>query len=233
MDHSMVSIYGEYIFSVSMAIDGGGSLRSSLNQLTQISNQGFVGRKLREEISRISADNQSFCDAFGCPDVATLANLQRANLKTTAANRNDDECVTSMRETFQHELIKTSVLYTTGPGRIMMNLLPDFTVLPDVCTDKIAPSSFQNYEGLSSAFTSENSLPLHSVKDTYVAFKNGERGEISDLSWLKKGMDAIHARETKMDTAAGTIQRAYRKHVGDVRKAHQDPVNVDAFKPHS
>ena len=122
-------------------------------------------------------------------------------------------------------------MHTTGPCRIMMSLWPSFMVLPSICAGKIAPSSFQNYEELSSAFTSKNSLPLHSDPDALATYEKSEAGLRNDLSWLEVGIEAIRSREMKMDSAAATIQRTYRKHATKVREAHQNSVGPNAAKP--
>ncbi len=245
--HGYRRIYGHYTDAVLQISPATTSTISILTILDAISRMPFLSRKLREEIIRATDNNQIYCETV-CEGLAigkiaaqlrsgmssqlsqletmeetshtkVLSEKQR-NKMLTLLKGDDEQVVTDSREKLQHELIKNSVVYTTGPARIQLTLFSEALYKASDPFDRdVSLLSYGQYEGLSSAFSSGNSVPLHSTSANITHLMQLEAGESNDISWLKIGHDALKRREERMEKAASRIQHAYRQHKQQGRKA--------------
>ena len=121
-------------------------------------NRGFSARETRNIIINATKNNSKFIELM-----SILKNTEPANLST-----ND---VVLNREEFCKEYLRCSVIYTSGPGPLTLEVCGDIFYAPEKMQD-IMTHSYQYY-GLDNAFKSNN-------------FKEAATGSSSDLSWLKQ-----------------------------------------------
>ncbi|STX40316.1 putative glucosyltransferase Lgt1 [Legionella donaldsonii] len=139
-----------------------------------------------------------------------LLPTQRYKTMETLVAASDEELLTKSREQTRMALLKTSVVYTSGPGALILAWFNRFLFKRDTI-NSIALSSFAHY-GLEKVFVSKNGLSAFHATAKAAATILGETeiGKRNDLSWLKEGQNATVAREKEMDNAATTFQRFFR-----------------------
>lgn len=130
-----------------------------------------------------------------------MPKTQYKQIEAIASIQDDNEFLTRMREQTRMTILKSSVVYTSGPGALLSALFDKLFYKKDTVNKEIMPFSFACY-GLDKAFVSENGIPLHAAAKTVAAkMQNTEVGKSSDLSWLQEGQNATAIREQKIRAA--------------------------------
>ncbi len=141
-------------------------------------------------------------------NLSTLNLLTRKN-KSDYSQKKLRQLIMTKKNNFQ--LLKTSVITTSGPTALIYNLFGKTIHEEDDFNRDIVPYAFANYKGLGKAFYSKNFIPLKaSKKELLEVFSETEVGSRCDISWLQVGVDARKKREAKMEEAAKKIQRTLR-----------------------
>lgn len=150
--------------------------------------------------------------------VTAAARLQRKIIKSQLQDRNennlleseykavealfaiedDQEFIAQVRKKLRMQLIKSSVIGSTGPGTILHSLFSSPGYSDEILKEVVVPFSMANY-GIEKAFSSKNTLPLF-AEDLNVITRNDKLSqfEVSDVSWLEEGQNVIKERENKI-----------------------------------
>lgn len=108
------------------------------------------------------------------------------------------------RKKLYFNLMKASVVTTTGPAVISIALFTYFLTPKDIDA-LIKPYSFQQYN-LHKAFHSDNIFPFHTTNQEMQEIAQNLTAFSNDLSWLAQGEEHMQNTEEKLDYMATTIQ---------------------------
>ncbi|STX41863.1 putative glucosyltransferase Lgt1 [Legionella donaldsonii] len=172
---------------------------------------GFGYLSDQEKITAAAAQLRSTVQSqLGWFNWLFLPSAQYQQIKAIASIKDDNEFLTTMRKQTRMGMLKTNVIYTSGPGAVALGWLGRLFLKRETIDTDIALSSFAHY-GLDKVFISENSLPMHAKSKEVVAKMSvTEVGKTNDLSWLEEGQNATVVREQKIEKSALTIQRFFR-----------------------
>ncbi|KTD38521.1 putative glucosyltransferase Lgt1 [Legionella nautarum] len=172
----------------------------------------------QEKIKRAAAMlRNSVQSKLGWLNWLILPSAQYHQIKALASIADDNEFLSKMRRQIRMSLLRTSVVYTSGPSALLLGWLGHLFLTRETIDTNISLFSFAHY-GLDKAFVSENSLPLHAkTKAMQAKLAETEIGKVNDLSWLEEGQNATAAREQNIENATRTIQRFFR---GNKIRAH-------------
>jgi len=155
-----------------------------------------------------------------------LPKAQYKQIEALASMQDDNKFLTRMREQTRMAILKSSVVYTSGPGALRSALFDKLFYKKDTVNEEIIPFSFACY-GLEKAFVSENSISLHADAKTVAAkMSNTEVGKSNDLSWLQEGQNATAIREQKIREAQAHMPQDFH----DMREkieAHIKKIQAD------
>lgn len=149
------------------------------------------------------------------------------SLEKLAAIERDDELLTIMRENTNYQLLKMSIMHTTGPGILYAAVGSYFLSTEEV--ELFANCSFTHYR-LNRAFIDKCYYPLHTTQEQAMRLASSPLGEDSDVSWSKKGLEMIQAREKNMERATIKIQRFFRTHIekkGESKHEYSEEENAN------
>ncbi|KTD45915.1 putative glucosyltransferase Lgt1 [Legionella rubrilucens] len=256
---TLASLFSPLLADMLFDLDPNSKTLSTLASLSK----GKTVLEVRQEIIRITADNLSFSNSvmpfhFFLSDeeiIAQAAKQQRAALKkqlgwiswlllpgnqykqieTLASIQDDNQFLTAVREQTRMIFLKSSVVYTSGPGALLSALF-DLYNKKDAVNKEIAPFSFSFY-GLDKAFISENSLPLHATAKMLAAkMQNTEIGKLNDLSWLEEGQNAVAVREQKIRETQSHLPQDFHdmheKIEAHIKKIETDLIGCFGFYRH-
>ncbi|HVT62534.1 MAG TPA: glycosyltransferase family 88 protein [Legionellaceae bacterium] len=135
------------------------------------------------------------------PEAVTNKKNALLSVDNRTNTENSEQILTDIRKKFQEGCLKISVMYTSGPTR----LINIFGKHPIMNTDEMAHIERYSYEyyGLAQHFYSANSIPLHTNSEKLDALQHMSVGEINDAAWLPAG-------EKIMQSNAKTITRSVR-----------------------
>lgn len=169
---------------------------------------GKTARELRYHIIQSTENNGSYRKWI--EETAPLIQQVLTITKDLSKIQKNNNACNVHREETRLDLLKHSVVYSTGPMSLLFGMFGTMYSRPEQITEKALPHSF-SYYGLDKVFVSNNSLPFHaSRKDVQRQFTKPLGEGTNDLSWLKEGQDVIRLREQKIDTSAITLQRFFR-----------------------
>jgi glucosyltransferase Lgt1/2/3 len=195
---------------------------SELSTLGVVS-KGRTAREVRARVMELTENNVRFARnilaAKGISDsdadiIKAAAYLQRKavqqeqescppgirdeQIEALASIQDDNQFLSEIRERTRMALLKSSVIYASGPGALQYALFEKFFYRKDIINQEISLFSFLHY-GLDKAFISGNIIPLHASSAAIVAImQHREIGESNDLSWLEEGLQAMAIREQKI-----------------------------------
>lgn len=115
-----------------------------------------------------------------------------------------NEILQSYRKKLYFNLMKESVVTTTGPAVVSMVLFEYFSTSIGIDT-QIKPYSFQQYD-LHKAFHSDNIFPFHTTHQEMQEILQNSTGFINDLSWLAQGEEHMLNKEEQLHDMATKIQ---------------------------
>lgn len=197
----------------------------NLNTLSKL-NTNRSPLEMRSEIMRFTNNNLAFCIYNASPNVKHYADLVRQQTKinfwtwlllskkqyhdiNALLALDDEQLITTLRETTREILLKETVICTTGPFCVASTLFP--TMVYETAQEfdrEVTPYALAHYS-LDKAFISKNSIPLHA--QNIQSFLEAKVGEKNDLSWLEIGREATRVREEKIQGAAKTLTSFYHK----------------------
>ncbi|RUR22685.1 glycosyltransferase family 88 protein [Legionella qingyii] len=229
------SVLGDEVGGLFLSLSAGNELQIS-EELDQLRASTNSMPELRFKIEQQYKDNQSFCRKKNTNVVDCAQEIRKSaaswlvwlitpkaiyqELKKLAAIKNDEELVSKVRQNQRLQLLKSSVVYTTGPGALLNGLFSQY-LLSDSNTikqDKINTFAFSHY-GLEKRFISKNYIPFASSLKTVNALQNeGTIGKCNDLSWLKEGQEAIHSREEIIRKKQGHLKIILPQELGKLKQ---------------
>ncbi|MBI5447360.1 MAG: hypothetical protein HY939_01350 [Gammaproteobacteria bacterium] len=180
-------------------------------------------RESRAEIICKTADNHIFCKWVE-RTIEDLASQIRGELdqltgltekcpneiKKDPAISDDNEFIATYREKTRFLLLKDSVIYTTGPIRLILTLFRKGIYRAEEFVRDVIPHALAHYQ-LDRAFKSGQAFPMHANEASVNEIYDADYGEKSDLSWLSEGRHATRLREVRIKTATRTIQGFFKK----------------------
>ena len=124
------------------------------------------------------------------------------------------------------QLIKSSVIKSTGPGTIISSLFPLSSYSDETLKEVIAPFSIANY-GIEKGFNSKNTLPLFASEQSLITNNDTlNQFEVSDVSWLEEGQNAIKEREKKITEQQLLITKSF-SNIRDKFQEHMKAIEND------
>jgi len=208
------------------------SLKSQFGYLPRLHdrNQGKSARKMRKKIISLTSNNETFCQEAS----KTVSDYAKMLQSTTAykepypeiSEEDDEICVTKERQEQRFVLLKDSVVYTTGPGKLFTSIFPhvDMTYTSSQLVDEqIVPAAFSHY-GLERAFIVKPFIPLHTTIEQMVFIlrqMGQEIGQASDLSWLEEGAIAICQREEIIQARREQLLHAFTETYHDILQQYE------------
>ncbi|SPX59297.1 hypothetical protein [Legionella feeleii] len=155
-----------------------------------------------------------------------LPSAQYQQFKMAASISDDDKFLTIMREKNRMALLKTNIVYTSGPGAVAQSWLGRLFFKREEINERIAPFSFAHYR-LDKVFISDNGMPLHAnAKEALAKMSGTELGKTNDLSWLEEGQNATVVREQKIQKILDNLPQNFQEMRGKVQ-AHIKKIEVD------
>lgn len=167
----------------------------------------LTSRELRQKIVEVTQDNASYCNLLKTNEKEHAAQIRQNLMKPIgplsslflskkqyqelgeSLSKSDAELVNLDRKRMRIELLKESVVYTTGPGAISAALLRWVYEPHSESYRNYATCALASY-GLDEAFTSKQRVPLNAVQCADLT-----SSERNDLSWLEVGQIAQAQRE--------------------------------------
>ncbi len=186
-------------------------------------NQQSSAREMRAAILLETNNNEVFCASMGYTESSFFRALKEKSSKYADPSLDESSMITRLRNKDRELLLKNSVVYTTGPGRVggVIFLYKHFRTAEGF-EQIVSPYAFSYTKyGMPNSFVSKNSCPLHISSEDYQKELEGScLGKTCDASWLQAGQDLLLSEEAKMPHAAIKIQSFFKQTQRD-RKSSQ------------
>ncbi len=187
---------------------------------------GLSARMFRAEIMTRTVDNAHFCALEDCTE-EVFATRKRHEYRDywVLANLDSSDLVSAFRTHFQKDALLQSVIYTSGPGRLLHVVLPHALYKTGAEFNREVSGFSMAQYGLDKAFYSSNAMPLHVSKAEYDERINNTQCR-GDLSWVPSGVMAMQERDNCLHQSAQRIQQALRFWKGRAAKPTRLPPEI-------
>lgn len=155
-----------------------------------------------------------------------LPKIEYKQAQALLAIQDDEKFLEQVRQKLRMQLIKSSVIKSTGPGTIISSLFPLSSYSDETLKEVIAPFSIANY-GIEKGFNSKNTLPLFASEQSLITHNDTlNQFEVSDVSWLEEGQNAIKEREKKITEQQLLITKSF-SNIRDKFQEHMKAIEND------